>query len=258
MLVEGVLRALAGEPRAEGATRIDPAALGRVLGLDRGPEVKTIRRNITALAATGRAEELLAAMAAAHVARLDKSDPDLLAVFYVDGHVRAYQGGRKVAKTHLSRLKFPAPATVETWVSDGSGDPVLVVMADPGASLAMELRRLLPDLRRAVGDDRRVLVGFDRGGWSPALFAHMDAEGFDVLTWRKGFAENVDPDMFTDLAYTDEAGLTHQWAVADTTVDLPVGEHDESSRCGRSPCWSPTTRQAGKNTLRLRRGRSTS
>jgi hypothetical protein len=55
-------------------------------------------------------------------------------------------------------------------------------MADPGASLAMELRRLLPDLRRAVGDQRRVLVGFDRGGWSPTLFEHMDAQGFDVLT----------------------------------------------------------------------------
>jgi hypothetical protein len=101
MLVEGVLRALAGEPRAEGSTRIDPVALGRVLGLDRAPEVKTIRRNITALAATGRAEELLAAMAAAHVSRLDTSNPDLVAVFYVDGHVRAYQGARKVAKTHL-------------------------------------------------------------------------------------------------------------------------------------------------------------
>src|SRR5665647_2783479 len=167
MLIEGVLRALAGEPHAEGATRIDPAAFGRVLGLDRAPEVKTIRAKITALAATGRADELLAAMAATHVARLDGSDPDLLAVFYVDGHVRAYQGGAKIAKTHLSRLKFPAPATVETWVSDASGDPLLVVMAQPGASLAMELRRLLPDLRRAVGDDRRVLVGFDRGGWSP-------------------------------------------------------------------------------------------
>jgi hypothetical protein len=227
MLVEGVLRALAGEPRAEGATRIDPAALGRVLGLDRGPEVKTIRRKITDLAATGRANELLAAMAAAHVARLDKSNPDLLAVFYVDGHVRAYQGARKVAKTHLSRLKFPAPATVETWVSDAAGDPVLVVMADPGASLAMELRRLLPDLRRAVGDHRRVLVGFDRGGWSPALFAHMDAEGFDVLTWRKGYAEDVDPTLFTDLTYTDETGRTHQWRVADTTVDLPEAGNDE-------------------------------
>ena len=89
MLLEGVLRALAGEPRAEGATRVDPAALGRVLGLDRGPEVKTIRAKITALAATGRADELLAAMAAAHVARLDRTNPDLLAVFYIDGHVRA-------------------------------------------------------------------------------------------------------------------------------------------------------------------------
>jgi len=227
MLVEGVLRALAGEPRAEGATRIDPAALGRVLGLDRGPEVKTIRRNITALAATGRAGELLAAMAAAHVARLDASNPDLLAVFYVDGHVRAYQGARKVAKTHLSRLKFPAPATVETWVSDASGDPVLVVMAEPGASLAMELRRLLPDLRRAVGDHRRVLVGFDRGGWSPALFAHMDAQGFDVLTWRKGLAQDVDPDRFTDLTYVDDTGRTHSWRVADTTVDLPTNDAGE-------------------------------
>jgi transposase len=227
MLVEGVLRALAGEPRAEGATRVDPAALGRVLGLDRGPEVKTIRRKITDLAATGRADELLAAMAAAHVARLDKSNPDLLAVFYVDGHVRAYQGSRKVAKTHLSRLKFPAPATVETWVSDAAGDPVLVVMAAPGASLAMELRRLLPDLRRAVGDQRRVLVGFDRGGWSPVLFEHMGAEGFDVLTWRKGLAEDVDPDLFADAAYTDETGRTHAWRVADTTVDLPVGDNDQ-------------------------------
>jgi hypothetical protein len=254
ILVEGVLRALAGEPRAEGATRIDPVALGRVLGLDRGPEVKTIRRKITDLAATGRADELLAAMAAAHVARLDKSNPDLLAVFYVDGHVRAYQGAHKVAKTHLSRLKFPAPATVETWVSDASGDPVLVVMADPGASLAMELRRLLPDLRRAVGDQRRVLVGFDRGGWSPALFEHMDAEGFDVLTWRKGLTDDVDPDLFADAAYTDETGRTHQWRVADTTVDLSIDDDQvftmrqvsllvANNKTGRSEHGQDSTRQ---------------
>jgi len=91
MLTEGVLRTLAGEPRAEGAGRVDPVALGRVLGLDRAPEVKTIRRKITALAATGKADELLAAIAACHVARLDGTNPDLAVVFYVDGHVRAYQ-----------------------------------------------------------------------------------------------------------------------------------------------------------------------
>lgn len=228
MLLEGVLRTLAGEPRAEGASRVDPVALGRVLGLDRAPEVKTIRRKITALAATGKADELLAAMAARHVARLDATNPDLAAVFYVDGHVRAYQGTRKVAKTHITRLRFPAPATVETWVSDAAGDPVLVVMAQPGASLAMELRRLLPELRAAVGDQRRVLVGFDRGGWSPTLFEHMHAQGFDVLTWRKVPAENVAPEMFTDVTHIDDHGRIHQWRVGDTTVDLPTSDEGDT------------------------------
>ena len=229
MLVEGTLRALAGQPRAEGAARVDPVALGRVLGLDRAPEVKTIRRKIAQLASTGNAEQLLAEeLASRHLARLDASDPGLAAVFYVDGHVRAYQGTRRVGKTHSARLRFPAPATVETWVCDAGGDPVLVVMAEPAASLASELRRLLPELRAAVGDARRVLIGFDRGGWSPELFAHMHAQGFDVLTWRKGpGAPDIDPSLFAEVTHTDDHGRQLKWRAADTSVELPVGDGAE-------------------------------
>ena len=224
MLVEGVARCLAGEPRAEGATRIDPFALGRVLGLDRAPEVKTIRRKIGWLAGQGKADQLLLAMAAHHLARWQQQVETAGVVLYVDGHVRAYQGTRKIGKTHATRLRFPAPATVETWVSDGRGDPVLVVMAEPAASLAGELRRLLPTLRQAVGDGRRVLVGFDRGGWSPALFAHMAAAGFDTLTWRKQPAPDINRSLFADVNFTDDTGLVHTWQAADTMVDLPVDD----------------------------------
>jgi hypothetical protein len=31
-----------------------------------------------------------------------------------------------------------------------------------------------------------VTVCFDRGGWSPALFADITGAGFPLLTWRKG------------------------------------------------------------------------
>src|SRR5258708_17494255 len=55
MLILLVFLALLREPRAEGATRISPAALGRVLGLDRAPEVKTIRRRLGELAGAGGA-----------------------------------------------------------------------------------------------------------------------------------------------------------------------------------------------------------
>jgi prepilin-type processing-associated H-X9-DG protein len=220
MLCEGVFRALLGETRAEGAARIDPPALGRVLGLDRAPEVKTIRRKIGLLAEAGKAGDWIAAMARRHVTQR----PGQAAVLYADGHVRAYQGTRRIAKTHVPRLKFPAPATVETWVSDAAGDPLLVVMAQPAASLAGELRRLIPELRTLVGDERRVLVGFDRGGWSPTLFADLNAAGFDTLTWRKGTAADIDEDAFTEHTHTDEHGRTHTWRLADTDVTLDIIE----------------------------------
>ncbi len=228
MLLEGVLRALAGQPRAEGASRIDPVALGRVLGMDRAPEVKTIRRRIAALAGLGRGGDLQAALAAHHLAT-GQPDDEVGTLLYVDGHVRAYAGTRPIAKTHSARLRFPAPATVETWIADHRGDPVLVVMAEPSASLASELRRLVPELRAAVGDDRRVLVGFDRGGWSAALFEHLHAHGFDTLTWRKGPAPDVPADLFTDITHTDpDTGISHTWHAADTMITLPIGDTGRS------------------------------
>jgi transposase len=220
MLCESVFRALLGQARAEGAARIDPVALGRALGLDRAPEVKTIRRKIRLLADAGKAGDWIAAMARRRV----QARPEQAAVLYVDGHVRAYQGTRRIAKTHVPRLKFPAPATVETWVSDAAGDPLLVVMAEPAASLAAELRRLIPELRATVGDDRRVLVGFDRGGWSPTLFADLDAAGFDTLTWRKGATADIDEHQFAAHSHIDEHGRTHTWRLADTVIELDIAD----------------------------------
>src|ERR1700694_3431869 len=218
MLCESVFRALLGQARAQGATRIDPPALGRSLGLDRAPEVKTIRRKIRLLAEAGKAGEWTAAMARRQV----QARPEQAAVCYVDGHVRAYQGTRRIAKTHVPRLKFPAPATVETWVCDAAGDPLLVVMAQPAASLAAELRRLIPELRAVVGDDRRVLVGFDRGGWSATLFADLHAAGFDTLTWRKGATADIEENRFSEHTPPDSRGRHHTWALADTRVELPI------------------------------------
>src|SRR5690348_2854341 len=215
-----VFLALAGEPRAEGATRVPPAALGRVLGLDRAPEVKTIRRKLGELAAAGKAAELIMALARRHAA----ARPDTLGFLYVDGHARVYYGTRQVQKTHVARLKFPAPATMETWVTGQHGDPVFMVVAEPSDSLAGELRRLLPDLRAIVGQRRRVTVCFDRGGWSPALFADITGAGFDVLTWRKGPSPDLPAETFTTVACTDDRGRAHEYDLAEATVELGISE----------------------------------
>jgi transposase-like protein len=215
-----VFLALAGEPRAEGATRVPPAALGRVLGLDRAPEVKTIRRKLAELAAAGKAADLIMALARHHAA----ARPDTLGFLHVDGHARVYYGTRQVQKTHVARLKFPAPATMETWVTGQDGDPVFMVAAEPSDSLAGELRRLLPQLRQVVGEGRRVTVCFDRGGWSPALFADITGAGFDLLTWRKGPAPDLPADTFTTITCADDRGRQHEYDLADTAVTLAFSE----------------------------------
>jgi transposase-like protein len=215
-----VFLALAGEPRAEGATRVPPGALGRVLGLDRAPEVKTIRRKLGELAAAGKAADLIMALARRHAA----ARPDALGFLFVDGHARVYYGTRTVQKTHVARLKFPAPATMETWVTGQDGDPVFMVVAEPSDSLAGELRRLLPALRAIVGGGRRVTVCFDRGGWSPALFADITAAGFDLLTWRKGPAPDLPAAEFTTITCADDRGRRHDYELADTAVELGISE----------------------------------
>jgi hypothetical protein len=143
---------------------------------------------------------------------------------HIDGHARVYYGTRIVQKTHVARLKFPAPATMETWVTGQDGDPVFMVVAEPSDSLAGELRRLLPQLRQVVGEGRRVTVCFDRGGWSPALFADITAAGFGLLTWRKGPAPDVPADAFTAITCADDRGREHRYDLADTTVTLTISE----------------------------------
>ena len=230
MLVVLVFMALLREARAEGATRIPPAALGRVLGLDRAPEVKTIRRKLAELAAAGKAAELQLALARHHAA----ASPGTLGFLYIDGHTRAYFGKRDIQKMHLARLKFPGPATEETWVTGSAGDPLLVVMAQPSSSLAAQIRDLLPALRDIAGPAAKPVLCFDRGGWSPALFADIIDAGFDLLTYRKNDTGKDIPDLpgtaFAMASCTGDDGREHAYDLADTTTDLTVSEGEHKGR----------------------------
>jgi prepilin-type processing-associated H-X9-DG protein len=215
LLLTLVLLALLREPRAEGATRVVPADLGRILALDRGPEVSTIRRRLGELAEAGQAGELLAGLARQHV----DTHPDAVGFLYIDGHVRAYHGTRRLPKTHVARMRISMPATLETWIGDANGDPIFAVIAPPSASTAAEVRRLLPKLRELV-DGRATTIVFDRGGWSPDLFADLAANNFDVLTYRKGKIRPEPASAFTEHLFTDERGVTHRWLLADRRVRI--------------------------------------
>jgi DNA-binding CsgD family transcriptional regulator len=180
-IVSLVLMALLRIKRPEGLKEHPPDTLGRILGLDRAPEVKTLRRKLKRLAELGRSTRFGQALAHRRVAARGA----LMGFLYVDGHVRVFHGQATLPKAHVAQMRLPMPATTDYWVNDEIGDPLFVVTAEANAGLVKMLPTLLSEAQSLLGK-RRLTVVFDRGGWSPKLFAKLVAAGFDLLTYRKG------------------------------------------------------------------------
>ena len=213
-----LLMALWRIKRPEGLKEYSPQDLGRVLGLDRAPEVKTLRRKLARLAAAGGAAQFGQALAQQRVALRGAA----LGFLYIDGHVRVYHGQHALPKTHVARMRICLPATSDYWVNDSAGDPLFVITAEANAGLVKTLPGILAQLRALVGK-RRVTVVFDRGGYSPKLFQQILAVGFDLLTYRKGRYPHIPHQRFQPRR-TCRDGRTIPYVLADQEVRLLQGK----------------------------------
>ena len=213
-----LLMALWRIKRPEGLKEYLPQDLGRVLGLDRAPEVKTLRRKLARLAAAGRAAQFGEALARQRVNQRGAA----LGFLYIDGHVRVYHGQHTIPKAHVARMRLPMPATTDYWVNDTSGDPLFVVTAQANAGLVKMLAGLLEQIRALIGN-RRLTVVFDRGGFSPKLFQEILAAGFDLLTYRKGRYPHIPQKCFRQCR-TSLGGRFSTYLLADREVRLLKGK----------------------------------
>jgi transposase len=212
-----LLMALWRIKRPESLKEHSPQHLGRVLGLDRAPEVKTLRRKLARLAASQRAAQFGQALAQQRVALRGEA----LGFLYTDGHVRVYHGKYTLPKAHVARMRISWPATSDYWVNDSAGDPLFVVTAEANAGLVKMLPGILDQVRTLVGK-RRVTVVFDRGGYSPKLFQQILAR-FDRLTYRKGRYPRIARKRF-QTCRTRRDGRLLTYVLADQEVRLLKGK----------------------------------
>jgi hypothetical protein len=192
--------ALMALTRVKNPDRLDAVATGEMgilIGMDRFPEKKTIRKKIGELASRGLSHEFATELAR----RWADAEPDMLGVLYIDGHVRCYHGRKhKIPKAFVQRRKMPMPGDTEYWVNDTIGRPLFFVLPDANEGLLSVMERVvLPEIRGLAGEDRRVTLVFDREGWSPVCFEAWCDAGFDVLTYRKGATEDWPEEEFVEV-----------------------------------------------------------
>lgn len=202
-----LLMALLRIKRAENLKEVAPPEVGRILGLDRAPEMKTLRRKLAELAAQGKGLEFMRVLA--HI-RAEEHESDL-AYLYIDGHVRTYSGKEELPEAYVMQRRRPMPGTTDYWVGDQRGQPLLVITAEANEGLSQMLKPVLAEVRGVIGD-RRATVVFDRGGWSPKLFKALIKDGnWDILTYRKGAATRVSGKSFrTHKAKIDGRSVSYE------------------------------------------------
>ncbi len=147
LLVLGFM-ALGRIRRPEGLRHIPPGEFGKVIGLDRVPEVRTLRDKIAVMAATGDP--------GAWMKELSKSwmegDPEEAGYLYVDGHVRVYNGElATLPRRFVSRERLCLRGTTDYWVNDAVGRPFFVVSKAVTEGLADALLKdIVPELLLSV------------------------------------------------------------------------------------------------------------
>jgi len=219
IVVTLLLMALLRIKNAESLKEHCVADLGRILGFDRVCEVKTLRRKFAHLAAKNQAVVFGQELAKERIQRREGT----LGFLYVDGHVRVYNGKRKLAKAYVTQRRLAMPATMDYWVNDQQGDPIFVVTAPANDALVKMLPSILQEATSLIGENRPLTVVFDRGGWSPKLFVQLMKQGMDIITYRKGKTELIPEDHFGPMTEEIE-GKKIEYHLHDRSVALLKGK----------------------------------
>ena len=173
-----------------------PGEWGKLMGLDRIPEVRTLRQKLALLADdTERTARWASALARDWMAH----DVAAAGVLLIDGHTRVYHGAlTKLPRRYITRERLCLRATTDYWVNALDGQPFFCVTKpiDPGLQKTLEadiIPRLLADVPNQPTASEletdplrhRFTVIFDREGYSPALFARLEEQRIAILSYHK-------------------------------------------------------------------------
>jgi transposase len=197
-----------------------PGELGKLMGLDRVPEVRCLRNKLTQLSCgqDHQAPEIWAGLLSQDWLH---QEPELAGTLCVDGHVRLYHGHQTLLpRRYVSRQRLCLRGTTDYWVNDVLGQPFFSVerAIDHGMLEALE-NDIVPRLLRDVPGQptpqeleadpyrSRFLIVFDREGYSPAFFRRMWQEHrIACVTYHKFPKEDWPVSEFSEVTVTMPTG----------------------------------------------------
>jgi len=204
--------------------------LGKTIGLDRIPEVKTLRTRIVQFCQKANINKWRMKLSKDWMGE----SPELSAVLYIDGHIKLYYGHEtSPPKRFVSRMRLCLSGTTDYWVNDVLGQPFFVVNKTISNGLIQTIKENLLDkfnsdvpnqptqqeLKKDKYKSRYMLV-FDREGYSPDFFYDLWQERISIATYKKNVTDKWDDAEFTEHTGTLPFGTQKTIALAERGVLL--------------------------------------
>jgi len=207
-----------------------PGEWGKLLGLDRAPEVRTLRNKVKILTQDGCPTEWAAELSSDWMGMF----PESTGVLYVDGHVRVYNGRQtELPRHYVARQKLCLRATTDYWVNAMDGQPFFMVnkAVDPGLLSVLEneiiprLEKDIPCLPSSAELERdpclpRFTIVFDREGYSPAFMVRAWEKRIACLTYNKYPGEDWPESAFHKQDVRLVSGLVVKMKLAEREILL--------------------------------------
>ena len=226
--------ALARIRRPEQLRHHPPGELGKAVGLDRVPEVRTLREKIARMAATGNPGQWMRDLAKTWM----ENDPAEAGYLYLDGHVRVYHGDdANLPRRYVSRQKICLRGTTDYWINDALGRPFFVISKAITEGLATTLLDdILPELLGTVPGQpsaaqlaadallHRFVVIFDREGSHHSLLARLWEQRVGVITYRKNVTDTWPETEFTETQVPCPGGGTTPMRLAQRETELTASK----------------------------------
>jgi hypothetical protein len=201
-----------GSSSLEGTKHLLHVDAGALVGLASFPHLRTLRPRLSGLAQESDPLAIQRAFAK-RMLRGDDSPPSL---FFCDEHFVACTGAQPVAKGYNIRRHRCEPGRDDVFVTDGGRRAICFGSGEP-KGLSVSLLGVLGQLAEVCGG-ARVMVGFDRGGPYPKVFAAIRDANMDWATYRR--APLVPPTVKPKLSWTTVDGRRITSMVSDEVVDL--------------------------------------
>ncbi len=183
-----------------------PGEWGNILGLDRIPEVRTLRSKLKILSEQSDIVQWGADLCARWMA----ADVDQAALLYIDGHVRVYHGSQtKLPRHHVARQRLCLRATTDYWVNAMDGQPFFYINkeVDPGLIKVIEkeiVPRLIDEVPNQPSESQLAknpllscfTLVFDREGYSPTMMLRLKEKRIACITYHKYPKDDWSEDEF--------------------------------------------------------------